>query len=151
MHLGDKLKLYRKGKDLDQRQMADILLIGYRTYQEIERTGIVTKAKVAQDIRQILAGNEQILAPKEQEMPSDKDRTISDQAYSIRKLTDTNAEMVQLHREFLEKIFSSLKTSDEVFAPSRPKGKSSKRRGIGELQDKQETHSEESHHQQKGI
>jgi DNA-binding XRE family transcriptional regulator len=67
MHLGDKLKMYRKGKDMDQKQMADLLDIGYRTYQEIERTGIVTKAKTKEQISKILAGQGQVSASNTQE------------------------------------------------------------------------------------
>lgn len=55
MHLGDKLKLYRKAKDLDQLQMAELIGISERTYRGVEKTGIVTKAKDLASIRKILA------------------------------------------------------------------------------------------------
>lgn len=62
MHLGEKLKIYRRSKDLDQPEMADLVGVGYRTYQEIERTGIVTKAKVHEKIREILEDKTPVLA-----------------------------------------------------------------------------------------
>jgi transcriptional regulator with XRE-family HTH domain len=44
-HLGDKLKEYRTKKNWKQPQMAEYLQIGNRTYQSIEKTGIVKKAE----------------------------------------------------------------------------------------------------------
>lgn len=61
MHLGDKLKLYRKKRDLDQPQMATIVGVSYRTYQEIERTGIIKKSKDIEAIKKILSEKEQII------------------------------------------------------------------------------------------
>lgn len=43
MHLGEKLKQFRKARNFDQPAMAAFLGIGYRTYQAIEATGEVKK------------------------------------------------------------------------------------------------------------
>lgn len=59
MHLGDKLKMYRKQNNLDQFQMAELLKISHRKYQDIEKTGIVLKTGDQEKIRNILAGNAQ--------------------------------------------------------------------------------------------
>lgn len=42
--LGNYLKAYRTGRGWTQPQMADYLGVGYRTYQDMERTGIIAKA-----------------------------------------------------------------------------------------------------------
>lgn len=49
-HLGDKLKAYRVGKDWSQSQMATHIEVGFRTYQDMEKTGIVKKADVLERI-----------------------------------------------------------------------------------------------------
>lgn len=49
-HLGERLKDYREGSNLTQQQMAELLDIGYRTYQEIEKTGIVAKTDAMERI-----------------------------------------------------------------------------------------------------
>lgn len=43
-HLGENLKSYRNSRGWTQSQMANFLKIGYRTYQTIEKTGVVAKA-----------------------------------------------------------------------------------------------------------
>ncbi len=45
-HLGDELKIYRLGKKMSQMEMADFLDVGYRTYQEMEKTGVIKKHDV---------------------------------------------------------------------------------------------------------
>src|SRR5215213_3431893 len=45
-HLGEKLKDYKNERNWTQQQMAEYLEIGYRTYQDIEKTGIIKKADV---------------------------------------------------------------------------------------------------------
>jgi phage repressor protein C with HTH and peptisase S24 domain len=45
-HLGEKLKDYKNERGWTQQQMAEYLEIGYRTYQDIEKTGIIKKADV---------------------------------------------------------------------------------------------------------
>lgn len=45
-HLGEKLKELRVSKGLGQSEMADFLEVGYRSYQEIEKTGVVKKSDV---------------------------------------------------------------------------------------------------------
>lgn len=118
MHLGEKLKLYRKSKDLSQPQMADVLGIAYRTYQEIERTGIITKAAVASKVQDILKDNTQKNAddaqkksPKEeleQVLPmGDLRLTVADY---IKKM-DEHAKKIERTNEFLQKMLSE-KTSE---------------------------------------
>lgn len=50
----EKLKNYRTDYELNQTQMADYLGIGFRTYQTIEKTGIVAKVSVLNSIVQKL-------------------------------------------------------------------------------------------------
>lgn len=113
MHLGEKLKLYRKSKDLSQPQMADVLGIAYRTYQEIERTGIITKAAVASKVQDILKDNTQKNAddaqkksPKEeieQVLPmGDLRLTVADY---IKKM-DEHAKKIEQTNEFLQTMLS---------------------------------------------
>lgn len=45
-HLGEKLRDYKNTKGWTQQQMAEFLEVGYRTYQDIEKTGIIKKADV---------------------------------------------------------------------------------------------------------
>ena len=45
-HLGDKLRDYKNDRGWTQQQMAEYLEIGYRTYQDIEKTGTIKKADV---------------------------------------------------------------------------------------------------------
>lgn len=59
MHLGEKLKLYRREKDLDQFQMAEKLEVSHRKYQEIEKTGIIQKVGDLKKIKEILEENAQ--------------------------------------------------------------------------------------------
>lgn len=53
-HIGDKLKIYRTEKDINQSRMAELLNVGFRTYQDIEKTGIVKKADVLQRINKVI-------------------------------------------------------------------------------------------------
>lgn len=45
-HLGEKLRDFKNEKAWTQQQMAEFLEVGYRTYQDIEKTGIIKKADV---------------------------------------------------------------------------------------------------------
>jgi phage repressor protein C with HTH and peptisase S24 domain len=45
-HLGEKLRDFKNEKGWTQQQMAEFLEVGYRTYQDIEKTGIIKKADV---------------------------------------------------------------------------------------------------------
>lgn len=58
-----------------------------------------------------------------------KDKTIADLAYSTRRLVDNNTQMVNMHREFLDKIFISLGGNVEASSPS-PEGGIDKRLGV---------------------
>jgi DNA-binding XRE family transcriptional regulator len=49
-NLIESLKSYRSKNGLSQMQMADYLSIGYRAYQEIERTGKIKKSESYLDI-----------------------------------------------------------------------------------------------------
>jgi transcriptional regulator with XRE-family HTH domain len=62
MHLGDKLKLYRKEKGLDQFQMADKVGVSHRKYQEIEKTGIIQKVGDLAVVNKLLNENTQSVA-----------------------------------------------------------------------------------------
>lgn len=59
MHLGDKLKEYKKQKDKDQKQMAGLLGFSVRKYAEIERTGEVTKVEDQEVIYKLIGGDKQ--------------------------------------------------------------------------------------------
>lgn len=45
-HLGEKLRDFKNAKGWTQQQMAEFLEVGYRTYQDIEKSGIIKKADV---------------------------------------------------------------------------------------------------------
>ena len=45
-HLGEKLRDYKNAQGWTQQQMAEFLEVGYRTYQDIEKTGVIKKADV---------------------------------------------------------------------------------------------------------
>lgn len=51
----ENLKAYRKTKGWNQAQMADYLSVGFRTYQEIEKTGKVSKVDVLKVILEKIA------------------------------------------------------------------------------------------------
>lgn len=149
MHLGDKLKLYRKRKDLDQRQMAGLLDVGYRTYQEIERTGIVTKSATKEQISKLLEGNTQVSASKEEASTDGWYRAkIDDLIRTNEKHADNYGRLSEAYLVLAGKINSGM--SGEVSEPLMKKDKSSKRRGIADLPDTRGTHLKGSQHQQKG-
>lgn len=51
-HLGEKLRDFRQGKNMSQTQMADYIEVGFRTYQEIEKSGVVKKSDVLSRIKE---------------------------------------------------------------------------------------------------
>lgn len=91
MHLGEKLKLYRKKHDLDQPQMADKVGVSYRTYQDIERTGIIKKAKDIATVKNILDEKEQLPAQWQTQKntdplkPGDAEITLNDYINEIKE------------------------------------------------------------------
>jgi transcriptional regulator with XRE-family HTH domain len=58
-HLGEKLKKYRKAKELSQSEMATELKVGLRTYQGIEKTGKVAKSDLLEAIQKRVGLNTQ--------------------------------------------------------------------------------------------
>jgi DNA-binding XRE family transcriptional regulator len=50
-----KLKSYRAENGLNQSEMADLIGVGFRTYQEIEKSGEIKKAEVLTKVTHILA------------------------------------------------------------------------------------------------
>lgn len=103
MHLGEKLKLYRKRKSLDQPQMAKIVGVSYRSYQEIERTGIVKKSDVLANVNRVLADKEQIPARNETQESASKSVDIGVAEYI--------AELKQ-QKEFLQALL--MKNAEDV-------------------------------------
>jgi phage repressor protein C with HTH and peptisase S24 domain len=77
-HLGDILKAYRVENDLTQPQMAVLLDIGYRTYQDIEKTGAVKKAGVLVKIQEKTGIDAQLIA-----LDDDRDRKLKQSAHEI--------------------------------------------------------------------
>lgn len=116
MHLGEKLKLYRKAKDLDQPQMAVIVGVAYRTYQEIERTGIITKTRILQKVNDILEGKEQKIADDTQEI--EEQEADSDPMSIIANLTVSNRMLAQATLILAKKINSN--ASAGASQPSQP-------------------------------
>jgi len=53
--LDKKLKSYRAEKGLNQTDMADLIGVSFRTYQEIEKSGDIKKSEVLYKITQLLA------------------------------------------------------------------------------------------------
>lgn len=49
-HLGEKLKLVRLAKDMNQTQMAEFLGVSFRSYQDIEKTGKIKKSEIKDSI-----------------------------------------------------------------------------------------------------
>lgn len=59
LDLSEKLKEFRKRNRLDQFKMAELVGVSHRTYQDIEKTGKVKKAKDLKAINDILEGDTQ--------------------------------------------------------------------------------------------
>lgn len=114
MHLGTKLKLYRKEKNLDQFQMADILKISHRKYQDIEKTGIILKAGDQQAIRNILEDSTQNIT----HMQANKEAG-ADPLSIIANLTESNRMLAEANLILANKINSNA----PVQASSSSKGK----------------------------
>lgn len=117
MHLGDKLKLYRRGKDLDQFQMAEILQISHRKYQDIEKTGVVQKVGDYQKIKNILGEPTQINAQIEEKKQVHPDVAMD----IIANLTESNRMLAEANLILANKINSGGLSSTS--SSSKMKGK----------------------------
>lgn len=116
MHLGDKLKLYRKAKDLDQIQMAELIGVSVRTYGEIEKKGIVLKAQTHSAIRKILADDQQ-KSSERQSLPENEEShlqiiakltaSVEYLAQSTKNLVKNNTQLVQSNSQLVRKVMSS--------------------------------------------
>lgn len=102
MHLGDKLKIYRNGKDLDQFQMAELVKVSHRKYQQIEKTGIVQKVGDLKVIKDILGESTQISAHEENKIDASKDSYIS----IIANLTESNRMLAEAQLKLANTISS---------------------------------------------
>lgn len=56
--------------------------------------------------------------------PENKDKTIADLAYSTRRLTDNNTDLVAMHRELLNKYVFNSPTDEKASLPAPPGGTS---------------------------
>lgn len=157
MHYGEKLKLYRKEKDLDQFQMAEKLEVSHRKYQEIEKTGIIQKVGDLKKVREILGETAQSNAQSANS--GDQDATlqaIANLTKSIDRLVRTNE---NLSISNVKLATTNERLANEVLANSAgragasttltQKGKASKD-SIELLQDKPGSGSEKIPHKQKG-
>lgn len=62
MHLGEKLKAFKKQNNKDQEQMAELVGVSIRKYAQIERTGAITKVEDREKIEELLGLKKQISA-----------------------------------------------------------------------------------------
>lgn len=121
MHLGDKLKLYRKSRDLDQFQMAEILKVSHRKYQEIEKTGIVLKAADQQNIREVLEGGAQNITHARAAKSEEADPLLI-----IASLTESNRMLAEANLLLAKKINSdtpavaSVSSTEKEIVSSNP-------------------------------
>lgn len=93
-HLGDKLKELRKTKAWNQVQMAHFLGIGERTYQTIEKTGVIKKTEDIKKIKLKTGIDAQKIAfqpnatasnlPGDQELPYKGGITLNDHIAEIK-------------------------------------------------------------------
>lgn len=111
-HLGDKLKDYRIGQNWKQPEMAKYLSIGYRAYQDIEKTGVVIKLDVLERIKtktgidtQISAHDNGDLMPVLVQLMKTQNRILEDQKTELverMKKVETNLDFVVGKAEALE-------------------------------------------------
>lgn len=92
----EELKKYRREKDLSQEKMASLLGIGYRTYQEIEKTGQVKKAADLKAIKEKTGIDTQIFAQSEKPK-SKKTEQVTEAHYNndISTLISSNNDLVK--------------------------------------------------------
>lgn len=105
MHLGDKLKLYRKARDLDQYQMAELIGVSVRTYGDIEKKGIVTKAKDISAIRKILADDQQKNSDKKEQSFQEEEthlQIIAKLTASVEYLAQSTKELVKNNTKLVD-------------------------------------------------
>lgn len=112
MHLGEKLKLYRKSKDLDQFQMAEIVGVSHRKYQDIEKTGIILRTVDKERIREILQGTAQDVAQAEI-----KKEVGVDPLSIIANLTESNRMLAEANLILANKINSGASDSASIPVP----------------------------------
>lgn len=124
MHIGEKLKLYRKKLDLDQPQMAARMGVSYRTYQEIERTGIIKKAKDIAMAKSLLGEKEQVSAQVETQKRTDAltsgDNPITLNDY-INELKENNKFLQALLMKNADEIGASVKAISSGLIQSQVK------------------------------
>lgn len=122
MHLGEKLKLYRKVRDLDQFQMAEIVGVSHRKYQDIEKTGIVLKTGDQLKIRALLEENAQNAAQSDvkKEASPDPLAIIASLTESNRILAESNKILVSNNEKLVEMAVSSHETG-KASPPLKPK------------------------------
>lgn len=114
MHLGQKLKLYRREHGLDQFEMAEKVGVSHRKYQEIEKTGIIQKVGDLATVNKILNENAQKDAQEaRKEVPpkTDLDQVLpmGDLKLTVRDYINKVEEMVRKteeHNLFLQKMLS---------------------------------------------
>lgn len=108
-HLGEKLKDHRLAKEFNQAQMAEYLGVSFRSYQDIEKTGVVKKSEVLASILKktglntqnnahtgAQGGNAQVVASEQNNAPTSLEQ--ADNATLLRILDNLSA----AHREISE-------------------------------------------------
>lgn len=105
-HLGENLKEYRNARSLTQQEMAGTLDIGYRTYQDIEKTGDIKKAETYDKILKLLEFGAQKLSRET------KGTKISDVfEESSAPYNDLKTEMITLLRRENERLLKDREVS----------------------------------------
>lgn len=99
--LSQKLKDYKKSKGLSQQEMAQLLQVGYRSYQDIEKTGKVAKADTLERIRTFLQLSTQEVADAISTIPISKEGL---QEKYIRALEENNQLLKKGNKELVDQL-----------------------------------------------
>lgn len=111
-HFGEILKAYRTREDMSQTQMADFLEVGFRTYQDIEKTGLIKKSDVLKRIKEKTGLDMQISAhPPDAQVKKEKvketnagdlgHQILADLVHSNRNLSESNKSLSKSHEELV--------------------------------------------------
>lgn len=111
-HFGEILKAYRIKEDMSQTQMANYLEVGFRTYQDMEKTGLIKKSDVLKRIKDKTGLDMQISAhPTKEPVKKEKaketngldlnQQILADLVHSNKNLSESNKSLSRSHEDLV--------------------------------------------------
>lgn len=133
--LGEKLKHYREQKEWTQPEMAKFIGIGYRTYQDIESTGVVSKVENLQKITQKTGITTQDISHEKESVNKKSEVENNESADSeINKKDHRIDDLIKIANKNADAVVSSTKSVERLTAMLESRSDAEREKNVSNLQ-----------------